>query len=270
MRRVASFLKDPIRSIYVDSFISTLISKRRKHLWLIAAPKSGSTWLTVILDNCLKWKQISLVPDYDRREQEADLRQIILQGGRRGNIFSPHQHCRYSDNTASIITQTGAKVILLCRNIFDTVLSVKDHLDRESRIIPMSYMDDESWNALADEQRRDFVIDMIIPWYFNFYCGWFKSSLINSGQVLITTYENLNTNTPEVIGEILDFIEVQKSKVHINDAISKSRLRDTRKNKGVVGRGATLTIKQRKRIAVYAKYWKDVDLTLIGIDKESP
>ena len=37
----------------LDSMIFNKISKTRKHMWLIAAPKSGSTWLSRILLNYL-------------------------------------------------------------------------------------------------------------------------------------------------------------------------------------------------------------------------
>ena len=41
-----------------------------KHVFLICAPKSGSTWLTKILENVLGWPSIKLLPAYGNREQE--------------------------------------------------------------------------------------------------------------------------------------------------------------------------------------------------------
>ena len=45
----------------------------KKHLFLICAPKSGSTWLTNILKNILNWNVVKLLPAFEHREQEIDL-----------------------------------------------------------------------------------------------------------------------------------------------------------------------------------------------------
>ena len=51
--------------------IARLISPTRKHVWLIAAPKSGSPWLGAILESVYGWPRVPLLDCYDRREQES-------------------------------------------------------------------------------------------------------------------------------------------------------------------------------------------------------
>ncbi|MBT6230061.1 MAG: hypothetical protein HOI47_25740 [Candidatus Scalindua sp.] len=254
------------KHLYTDEFIFKLIQKKRKHLWLISAPKSGSTWLSTLLNYSLQWKNVRLVPSLGAREQEADPRQIIIHGANTVNTFSPHQHCRYNSNTASVIRQGNIKVVLQLRNIYDTVLSIKDNLDKTKMNFPGTCMDKESWDLLTDEQRTNFVIDIIVPWYFKFFYGWFKSDLLNSGQILVVTYEQLVSNTFKTLNEILAFIEEPKMSEQINKAIFKASLKETKMNKGIIGRGSQLSLEQKRRIIDYSKYWKNMDFSLLGIE----
>ena len=59
-----------------------------KHIWLVCAPKSGSTWLTRIFKDVLKWPSVALVPSFDHREQGLDLSPLLAKGIK-GQLLPP-------------------------------------------------------------------------------------------------------------------------------------------------------------------------------------
>ena len=159
----------PGQSIEIES-LAKRIAPARKHVWIVAPPKSGSTWLTLLLKRLLDWPLVPLVNGYDRREQEVDALPLLRYPDI--NILSPHQHCRASQPTVDFIKAFRVTPIVMTRNVFDSVVSLRDHLVRESRAMPMAYVDDEflKWDA---ERQYDFVIEMFLPWLLSFYArGW--------------------------------------------------------------------------------------------------
>ena len=117
-----------------------------KHIWFVCAPKSGSTWLTRIFKDALKWPSVALVPGFDHREQELDLSPLLAKGTA-GNLLTPHQHCRYSSYTHQVIDALDTRVILQVRNLFDTVASLYDHLTNDETSVPSGFMTREIWDA---------------------------------------------------------------------------------------------------------------------------
>jgi hypothetical protein len=234
------------------------------HLWHIAAPKSGSTWLTTILKELLHWNVSPLIPSYDRREQEISEFNLVYPA-MNNFVFSPHQHCRYSEATNKIIEKMNIKPILQYRNIFDTVISFSDHCNGGELNFPMAYMDKMNWERLDQNKKMDFIIDMIIPWYFNFYAGWFSSDLIKSEKILLISYEELVSDPFHQIKRIIQWIGIEKTDDEINVSIVSSMNNKTRKNVGILGRGTILSFDQKQRIRTMADYYPNIDFKFLGL-----
>src|SRR3954468_19486410 len=60
-----------------NSCLAARVAPRRKHAWIVAAPKSGSTWLSKLMEHVLGWPSVALLNGHDRREQEVDIRPIL-------------------------------------------------------------------------------------------------------------------------------------------------------------------------------------------------
>ncbi len=267
-------IKQTIKRIISKEKTYTLDAQKRvlqknvkKHVFLICAPKSGSTWLTNILKRILKWKIVKLLPAFEHREQEIDLAPLS-ESNAKGKIFSPHQHLRYSHHTENIINILDSYVILQLRNIFDTIISYKDHLDKESVKVPAAFMNDENWKLLNDEQKLAFVVDLVVPWYFNFYCGWMTSNLHKEGRIKIITYSDMKKDAFTTVKSILEYIKEPFSDQEIHNAMEKVAKKNTRKNKGVSGRGNQLSDELKKRVISYTKYYPSIDFDLFGITQQ--
>lgn len=266
---IVKALRNPIHALYTDELIEYLVPRRRKHAALISSPKSGSTWLGTVLEPLLGWHILHLLPYYGRREQEPEIHRLLL-APRNKNVFTPSEHCRYNGEILNLFKVARSQVIFQFRNIFDMVVSFRDHMNSEGVHWSMAYVDEDTWNSFDDERKLDLIVDMIVPWYFNFYCGWITSEFIKDpSRAIIVRYENLREDTVGEVQRVCEFLGEPKNAEDVSAAIELSSRKNTRKNKGVVGRGTTqLNDAQRERIIHYTRYYPTVDFTLLGITKE--
>ena len=177
-------------------FILERISPRRKHVWLVAPPKSGSTWLTILLKQLLGWPMVPLVNGYERREQEVQLLPLLQFPDI--DILSPHQHCRASEPTIDFIKRFNVRAIVSTRNVFDSVVSMREHLLAESLAMSMAYVD-EKFLGWPESRQSDFIIEMFTPWYLSFYASWFSVDPDTQSHLLFVSYEDLATRTEETL-----------------------------------------------------------------------
>ncbi|RLA80836.1 MAG: hypothetical protein DRG78_10210 [Epsilonproteobacteria bacterium] len=254
-----------IEEYYVQQFLKT------KNIVLhVAAPKSGSTWFDEIIRNLHKFKMTYLIRDGGRREQEIQYH-IFLEKIKdvQDGIYFCHQHVRASQYTIDFIELYDIKVILQIRNIFDTVLSIRDHFLNEGFIAPMGYADN-SFLKLSQDKQLDMIIDLWIPWYFNFYTTWFEYiKNTNNKNIFIIEYEKMKSNVHSEVDTILQNLSVNYTQDELDNAINKtsSDKKKTRKNKAIIGRGESLSEQQRDRIYKFAGYYLDIDFSLIGIEE---
>jgi hypothetical protein len=243
--------------------LAAQVCTQRKHAWIVAAPKSGSTWLSRLLRELLGWPEVSLVNGYHRREQEVDIRPLLRYP--KGNVFSPHQHCRASEPTMDFIKKFGVKPIIQTRNIFDTVVSLRDHLFKESLDWPMAFVD-EGFFRLDEEKQYQFIIEMFLPWYFNFYVSWFRADGLEPSGMLFVRYEDLVKDPSEILGKVLLFLDETRAPAEINEAITRAGSRGTRLNKGVSGRGNQLLNERHKaKIREMRQYYSHIDFSMVGL-----
>lgn len=255
--------------IYSNETIFNSIRNSNKYIWHIAAPKSGSTWLDAILRNIFemdskRWEIRELVSSYDRKEQVIDARKLMNISFRK-NVYFVHQHCRNCLETELFIDSANIIPFLQYRDIFDTVLSYYDHLNNESLVAPMAYMDDINWEIISDNKGIDYVIDMIIPWYFNFYAGWLSSDFYKEDKLFCIGYESLKKDTFSEVKKLLAALGMDYDDDYIKKAIDLSQGQQTRKNKAKVGRGNKLSEDQKEKIIRMAQYYPEIDFSIIGI-----
>ena len=247
-----------------DDFIAGRVAPDRKHAWQVAAPKSGSSWLTKLLMPLLGWQPTALAGAWDRREQEVDLRRMLEFPG--VDLFSIQQHCRFSQPTRDFVKKFRVRVILQGRNVWDSVVSVRDHFLRESTISPMCYVD-ESFRNRPPLQQLDLIVDLAVPWYLNFYASWFTARQTGEVDFLWIDYESLCRDTAGQLRRIVAYLGLSRSAAEIEEALRTAAGTATRLNVGRPGRGAELlTPEQKDRIARLRTYYPQVDFSPVGLD----
>ena len=139
----------------------------------------------------------------------------------------------------------------------------------------MAYADDSF--ALFFEQRQlDFVIDLVVPWYLNFYCSWFAARAQGEIDYFYVGYEDLFSDPQAMLRGILKFLGESRSEQEIQNAIAMAPEvgrevggpgpgGGTRFNVGTIGRGdGTLSVDQKERIRHLGHYYAHIDLSPIG------
>ena len=213
-------------------------------------PKSGSTFLVNALTSMPGMRRRPLVPAHQRREQEIcalELLKMEQQIGRarrkakdddgqeqlfRGYVAQ--KHVRYTAHLEELITSFGLRPVVLQRNIFDVVPSLRDHLKNENVAFPMAFAEDgmRDW---PDARIDAFLVDLAIPWYFNFFVSWSQRP-----DVLRVRYEDLMADKPGALATVCDYLELDVSDDDIAAALGAAAEGGSRFNKGVSGRGEAL------------------------------
>ncbi len=231
-----------------------------RHLLLACVPKSGSTFFAAILAGLPGFEKVSLIPAYGRREQELDMNCLAVAQRTGGHYVAQH-HVRYSQETQRFIELFSLHPIVLVRNIYDVVASVRDHLKVGGTVIAQAYVppDLPQWEDGAIEQ---FIADMIVPWYFNFYASW-----ADCPQRLELTYENLIADPASAVRQVCERIDVTMTDAEIRDAVAMANANHAalRFNVGVPGRGKQISSTAAERIGKLTQYYALMDLSPLGI-----
>ncbi len=240
-------------------------SSRSKHIFVACFPKSGSTYFTHFLAEYTGFMNRMLV--YRGVHNEQFINEFKLRMLRHINTVT-QQHAKGTERNIYLLNKYSIKPVILVRNIFDVVFSIKDHYRREDTRNPMSYVH-VNYQNMTEEEQLVFIVRNCIPWYFSFLLSWAEASeKIDS---IWIRYEDLFADQIGTISRILDFQEIPADPQKIQKIITSISGEKTRFNKGVSGRGKNLPLSAKQALIDIADCWKVDDelLARIGIDKES-
>jgi len=215
---------------------------------LACMPKSGSTFASDVIASLPKYTKVSLAPALHRREQEICSYTIYRKHFFKRNFVAQH-HVRNSKYTQRVIRRHNIKVVVLRRNLFDCVASLRDHIRIESVVVPMAFISGEEAQK-SDRDLEIFIARLVMPWYISFHMSW-----VEQAGVLNVNYENLTTDPTSTIREVLAFLGDCRTDAEINAAIKRVETENkSRKNVGIVGRGKSISHEAREiiRAAVLA------------------
>ena len=195
-RYSAALGEQSLRGLFDLALNSVYYRHVERHRILLACmPKSGSTFLSNTVGRLPGFRKIALTRHYGRVEQDISF-SLALRKYKYSYICQ--QHVRYNARTAEAIETFDLTPVVLVRNIYDCVVSLRDHLRRESIETPMAYLL-ESHLALEDAEIEALIVDLAVPWYVNFYVSWMFCP-----NALWLTYEDVVADPAKVIATILE------------------------------------------------------------------
>ncbi|MFH6955659.1 sulfotransferase domain-containing protein [Pseudoalteromonas sp. XMcav1-K] len=251
-----------------DFEVSKLRNREKQFIWHVAMPKSGSTWVSNTLSeilNGLGWETMSLLPCYGYRQQELDTKSILQNNRLNKDLFAIQQHCCASEYVLETIALYDIKVVLQVRDLLDCLVSSLDHLDKESVIQPNSFMTIEQWQVLDKDQRTNYIVDFIAPWYFKFITSW--TTLLKQYNIKyhIVKYEQLLLQPEQVFVDLFEFCGVSMDNLgaSVEEIITPDR--PSRLNVGITGRGQTLSNNVKQKVDQLRSYYSEIDLSLVGL-----
>lgn len=226
-------------------------------------PKSGSTFLSAALGELPGFIKLAGVPGYGRREQELetsklrDLRAVTFNA-----VYAHHVRC--SSHTEDLLKRYPFHTVVLTRNLHDVCRSLDDHLERESAVWPMAYLDRTQLKSLDDHSKRmEFIIDLLLPWYLNFFVSW-KKYEEGGGAVQWVRYEDMIEDETATVSSIVSGAGLTASGREV--AAATRLAKGERLNVGVAGRGESILVDHPSAAATldrYLDYYPDVDFSSI-------
>lgn len=254
-----SITKAFAKSLYLSKKL--LYRKPRQPLLVACMPKSGSTYLSNLLASITRSEMKMPIQGGWQNEQNLDFHRLVDSYG---SMYVTQIHLAATDGNVPLIKEFGLQPIVLYRNLYDIVVSLRDHMSRES-LAGFAMWADEGFFQLDESGQLDMLIDLAIPWYVKFYTSWTAADGEFGKPPYWVSYNSLTQDTSTIVSRILDYYDVHYSPTSITAAISSiSGAKGTRFNKGVSGRGLEqLNEQQMLRIQKYCSYYPDVDFSRV-------
>jgi hypothetical protein len=232
------------------------------HILIACFPKSGSTYLSRLLVEITGFPHVGLVQYYEHNE--PDIYKPALENAAQKNTIT-QQHVKGTVNNIALLKKFNIKPVILTRNIYDVVISIYDHIENTDHRIPLGYVH-KQYFEMTRESKIDFIIKIILPWYFNFFVSWIEAS--QEIETLWLSYDELFSNQRDTVEKILNFYSLPINPEKIEEAMPAVKGKKTRFNVGISGRGASLSNAQKEMVVRTAEVWR-VDPSImktIGID----
>lgn len=238
------------------------VANTRSHILIACMPKSGSTWLRTTLSEVADLRAEQFCPWAHHREQEVDYHHLMKP---RDYYVVAQQHVRCTEVTIDAIRKFNIIPFVLTRNIFDNLVSARDHFANPKRTMATSqFFLDERFRDWDEERQLAFLVDFFVPWIFNFIASWWYSPL----ESIWIRYEQLREEPEEMIAMMLRQSGVPSNRQAIEAALERVRTGkadQTLFNVGRAGRGAGLPPEIRSRVMRIRAYYPDIPFEDLGL-----
>jgi len=230
---------------------------------LVALPKSSSTYCTQTVAKILG---ASVYKDIVTQDvfTPKDLSVAGIVNAR--DYFTVSQvHLVATGANLRILRNFRLPVVILLRNLFDAVVSLRDHMSANtffsSILIPYQYA------SLSEEDRLDYIVDTAVPWMITFYTSWVQAISRGDVEAKFFFYEDMVRDPIAFFQKVCGQFGRSVSAADVEAAIAQvDKSPATRFNVGEPGRGLSeLSSAQILRIRRHTDYYPGIDFTPLGL-----
>jgi hypothetical protein len=262
---------EPAKLFNINAWAKSLAMARivaantQTHRVLIAsAPKTGSTFLSGALVRTFDLSKVSLTLQSSKsyghytmggalRDHDIDEVALLTSAmSPKGYVAHHHMICTpYLGKQAALYK---IKAIITKRNVFDTFVSFDEHIRKlyptttENRFLRFGFPED--WFAMEFEDRMEFLLDLQLPWYARYYASWKLCEQQGDISPLWVSYETDILGDKSVLAtRIIEKLGASEADIpRLTEELSQGGSKSEHFNKGVAGRGAAITGKNRQKI----------------------
>jgi hypothetical protein len=209
-------------------------------LLIACFPKSGSTYLSKVLQKATGLKE-DYIAEFGPQNEQDIVRRKLKRLWRRSVL---QQHVKGTRTNVEFLTTFGIRPIVQTRSLFDVVISLYDHFERDNNSLPCGHVCADYWQMTVHD-RLDYLICVHLPWYYNFYLSWRDAA--HKLEIFPLTYEDLFADQTGRLTEVLNFYHFSIPPARLQAAIAQTANAKTRFNVGVSGRGARMLSKQHRQ-----------------------
>ena len=233
-----------------------------------AAPKSGSTFLSNVLSRITALPYCRLSAAYSTNEHDLYLPALYMMN-RSGCVSQLHMKGTF--HNASLLKMFGIKPVILVRHIEDTIVSLVNDLRTKEQLAGFgtgqngySFLwQDQAIASLGDAALIDCIIDLVIPWYVNFYVSWHRLCEQGAVDALWINYEDMMQAKQKVVIDILNFTGFDPAPVFDHTVLNT---RYTKFNDSRSGRGTELLSEEQKsRLRKLFGYYPNISFARYGL-----
>lgn len=239
----------------IDSFAPSYL--------LVALPKSSSTYSTRALSRILNAEVHKDIVIQDRFTPKD----LYIPGivNMRDRVSISQVHLVASGANLRTLQAFRMPVVILLRNLFDVVVSLRDHMKSNpyfsSILIPNAY------DRLSEADKLDYIIDAAVPWMVTFYVSWAQAMSRGDIDTELFFYEDMVSEPVGFFRDISARFGRQVTDADVNKALAHvEKSAETRFNIGKPGRGAVeLSEAQIARIRRHVDYYPGIDFAPLGL-----
>lgn len=234
---------------------------RHHHIVVSSFPKSGSTYLQKVLAHVTGFRPYWLNTAGNDNERNLELTAIPMF---LAQDTVTQEHMRATRANVLWLKRMGIRPVVLTRNIFDVIVSSRDHSSGGDICGPNAHTP-AAYNSWSSEDQAWFIIRMGLPWYLTFLASWQDAQ--REMPVLWITYEDAVQRTAATVTRVLQHAGVEHSQHDVERLVTEVDLADVRFNRGTSGRGEQeLTAAQRQAVRDLASVYRGAyDLSVIGL-----
>jgi len=208
------------------------------------------------------------------------VRTVQAQGGRDATFYLPtfilyytrgiparplitHVHMQALAANRRFLEALDLRPVVMIRALPDMLASYLDELE-DQPLRPDKWLNikvPNGYSGFSSEQKGDFVIDMIAPWYVSFFSTWWDYAKTDT-RVLFLDYDDFRADPAANLEKVLAHSRVPRSRQQCQAALDEvwEERAAFRYNKGISGRGRTrFTSVQMDRLRRMTGYYGDLE-----------
>jgi hypothetical protein len=258
------FFSREILAAHADAFSKALPANRQ--VVIAAMPKTGSTFLVKALAQLTGRAHNYSGYCGDNGEEQLYFPALVRDTLLRQAVTK--MHLLATPTHLQLMRAFNITPIVQVRDLFDAVVSQRDHLVRDLGDQPQQQELASHLASLDEQGQYDYVIDTWLPWVVTFYKSWWEADRDGAIGMMWVDYDRLNADAAGVIDDVLAFLGIPSDAGGVRAVLASLDGKATRMNKAVVGRGRhLLTDEQRDRVVRLTRHFPWVDFTRVGVPR---
>jgi len=219
------------------------IAGKRPMVFLAFAPKAAGTFLRQAAIEAVDGDLVRIVHAQGGRDAQPYMPTLIAYqlGGICSGPAVTHVHMQALPSNRRFLEMFKIRPAIMIRSIPDMLASYWDMIetDEAARRDGLNCEIPYDFPARSKEQKADFLIDIMGPWYASYYATWLGYAKSDPDRVLVLRYKDFKADPAATLEAILAHSKLPRSRGECEEAIDIAwRERDQlRFNKGEKGRG---------------------------------
>ena len=182
------------------------LGRRRPLVLLAFAPRSAGTFLRTAAITALDGQLMRFVHAEGGRDAVLYLPWLVAYygGGLTKDTAVTHVHMQASAANRHLLDAFDIRPVVMLRSIPDMLASLWAMIEADNDVpLGFSFLMPSRFSHMNTAEKGDLLIDMMGPWYAQFYAGWKSYAAVAPGYVLILDYADFCAAPADALEAIL-------------------------------------------------------------------